>query len=730
MKDRALRMASTSMVLALLGGFLIMLSAPLGAYVGPGAGFAFLSSFLVIIAAFFMAVFSLLSWPFRVLYRSIAGRKAFARSRVDRLVILGLDGLEPTLAEKFMAEGKLPNFSRLKNEGHFSPLATTTPAISPVAWSSFMTGVEPSKHNIFDFLDRDPRTYLPGLSSARIRNPRKALNIGRYRIPLGKPTVEGMRRSVTFWSILGRHGIFSTVLRVPITFPPEKFKGHLFSGMCTPDLKGSQGTFTLFTDDPGRSGRPEGGTVVRVKRHGDRITAFIPGPENGLLREPVELLLPLTVDVDEARGGAWIGVPGERFFLGRNMISGWTGLTFKPGLGMKVQAICRFCIRSTSPVFEMYMTPLNMDPARPALPISYPFVYSVYLAKLLGSFTTLGEANDTWALNEGAIDDRAFLDLTYGNHEAWEAMFLNALDKTRKGLTAIVFETTDSIQHMFLRYLDPTHPANSTPPGPEQVRIIEDLYVRMDGLVGRVLGRLGKRDVLFIMSDHGFKLFRRGVNLNSWLYENGYLALKEGAGSSEEWFKDVDWDRTRAYALGLGGMYLNLRGREARGIVAPGEEADRLKSELIARLEGLVDPEKGATAISRIYDSARVYAGPYRDNGPDLIIGYNTGYRASWDGVKGLVDHTVFSDNRRAWSGDHCIDPAQVPGVFFSSAGFKTPGRKLSIMDIAPTALELFGVEPPRHMDGRSFADELPLGPGKADKKPGRGDGKGTEHVR
>lgn len=702
---------------------LLFAASPLSAYVGPGAGFAFLSSFLVMFLAFFMAVFSFLSWPFRVLRRALRGRKAYGRSRVDRLIILGLDGLEPTLVEKFMAEGKLPNFSRMKKEGYYSPLATTTPAISPVAWSSFMTGCEPSKHNIFDFLDRDPRTYLPGLSSARIREPKKVLPIGKYNIPLSKPVVEGMRRSVPFWNILGRHGIFSTVLRVPITFPPEKFNGHLFSGMCTPDLKGSQGTFTFYTEDKARAGEHEGGVMVAVERSGELISTVIHGPENTLLRRPVELTVPLTIDIDREKKGAWIGLPGQRFFLPEKKFSAWTNVVFKPGLGMKVHSICRFYIRSMAPFFEMYMTPLNMDPGKPALPISHPFIYSVYLSKLLGKFITLGEANDTWALNEGALDDKAFLELTYLNHADWEAMFKNALKKTPRGLTAIVFETTDSIQHMFLRYLDKTHPSNRTVPGPDKVRIIEDLYVKMDGLVGDCLSGLGEKDVLFIMSDHGFKLFSRGVNLNSWLYRNGYLALREGASESGEWFHEVDWDRTRAYALGLGGLYINLRGREARGIVEPGAEEAKVKAELITRLGGLIDPDKGKVSINRIYDCSKIYAGPYRENGPDLVVGYNLGYRASWDGVKGRVDDIVFSDNDRAWSGDHCIDPAVVPGVFFSSAWIEQC-RSLSIMDIAPTSLELFGIEPPAHMDGKSFAKSIPAMGGLVRGRTGQKDEK------
>jgi predicted AlkP superfamily phosphohydrolase/phosphomutase len=690
--------------LSFAAALLLGLAAPAAGYIGPGAGFAFLSSFLVLFLTFILAVFSFLSWPFRFVWKVVRGQRAYRKSPVERVIILGLDGLEPTLAEKFMAEGKLPSLARLKKDGTYARLRTTTPAISPVAWSSFMTGAEPSKHNIFDFLSRDPRTYLPDLSSARIGRPKRTLALGRYLVPLGKPEIRGLRKSVPFWKILGDKGIASTTLRVPITFPPEKFKGHLLSGMCAPDLKGSQGTFAFFTEDAEKVRKHEGGVAVLVRREGQVIRTALDGPENSLLKKPEEIRLPLTIRIDPEAGGAWIALAGHRrFFLKEKTFSPWTPVTFKPGLGMRVRGICRFRIASLAPKFEMYVTPLNIDPEKPALPISQPFIYAIYLAKLLGRFITLGEANDTWALNEGALDEASFLELTYANHAEWEAMLENALAKTPRGVVTIVFETTDSIQHMFFRYLDKAHPALRAAPGKMSAAVIEELYKKMDGLVGRVAAQLGEKGVLFVMSDHGFKSFRRGVNLNSWLLGNGYLSLTPGQTASGEWFKDVDWPRTKAYALGLGGLYLNLKGREAQGVVPPGDEARALKAELGRKLAALKDGPNGPFAITRVYDRDAVYAGPYKDNAPDLIIGYNEGYRASWDGVTGIVNDIVIEDNGKAWSGDHCIDPALVPGVLFSSLKLKRTDP--SIMDVAPTVLEMFGIAPPAHMDGRSLVE-------------------------
>ena len=528
-------------LITLLFLYFLALASPLDAYVGPGAGFAFLSSFLVLFITFILAVFSFLSWPFRLLIKLMRGQKAYKKSRVDQLVIVGLDGMEPTLVEKFMAEGNLPNLSRLKKEGTYAHLKTTTPAISPVAWSSFMTGSHPCKHNIFDFLSRNTKNYLPELSSAWIGNPKKFLPLGKYKIPLSKPIIKGMRKSIPFWKFLGDAGIFSTIIRIPVTFPPEKFKGHLISGMCAPDLKGSQGTFTFYTSEKEKTKIDEGGVIIPLTISDNKIETYIPGPENSLLKKEEELKLPLKITLDSTNKTANLNISGKKFTLKEKTLSDWVKITFRPGLGIKVRAICRFFISEISPNFMMYISPLNIDPEKPALPISHPFIYSVYIAKLLGSYTTLGEADDTWALNEGILDEDTFIKLAYDNHKESEDMLFNAIDKTKKGVVACWFQVTDSMQHMFFRYLDKKHPALKFGQNIKSAKTIEELYLNMDKLVGKVRDKLSKNSCLVIMSDHGFKQFRRGVNLNSWFYCNGYLNLKDGKSESGEWLKDVDW---------------------------------------------------------------------------------------------------------------------------------------------------------------------------------------------
>jgi predicted AlkP superfamily phosphohydrolase/phosphomutase len=679
------------------------------AYVGPGAGFAFLGSFFTLLLALGAGVLSLLTWPLRFVLRSLRRRRALARATVRRLVVVGFDGLDPALAERWMAEGHLPNLSRLAKSGSFSRLRTTYPAISPVAWSTFMTGVDPARHNIFDFLNRDLRTYRPALSSSDVRPPSRVLRIGRFALPLSRPTVRGMRRSVAFWTILGRHRIPCQILRVPLTFPPEKFSGALLAAMCIPDLRGTQGSFTYFTTDPKELAPPEssaesqGGCreLVRIDDDG-LVRASLAGPDHPVDPARGPLRIPFELHVDRAKKEARLAIGGRSYALKEREYSPWVRLTFRAGLGKRAHGIARFYITRIEPELGVYVTPIQIDPARPALPISHPWYFSTYLAKLLGEFATLGLAEDTWALSEQVIDEEAFLKQTLDHHEERERMLFNALDTSREGVVAVVFDGTDRLQHMFFRTLDPEHPANRGRPIGKYADTIRDMYARCDALVGRVLERLHRDDALLVLSDHGFQSFRRGVNLNSWLRAQGLLTLVEGRDESGDWFEGVDWSRTQAYAFGLGGIYVNQRGREAQGVVEPGEETEALKRRIVAGLSGLRDEARAAVAIVEVFDNCALHpSGPYRDAGPDLIVGYDRGYRASWEGAVGRTAPELFCDNTRAWSGDHCIDPRLVPGVLFSSR--RMVGSDPAIGDLAPTILTLFGVTPPEHMTGRAL---------------------------
>lgn len=681
------------------------------AYIGPGAGFALVGSFLAIFFAFLTAIVSLLIWPFRFVIRYVRRRKARERSDVKRVIVLGFDGLDPHLADQWIAEGRLPNLAKLAQQGSFSRLQTTYPSISPVAWSSFMTGVDPSRHNIFDFLSRDLRTYKPQLSSSQVGGATRTVRIGEWVIPIGKPTVMNLRKSRAFWTILGEHGVSSNVLRVPLTFPPEKFAGLLLSAMCVPDLRGTQGSFTYYTTDPAEAGgtaeAPEttGGERRLVTIRDNIIEAQLPGPANSMRSDEPQIQLPFSMKLEG--DSAVLQIAGQRFRLKEKEYSPWVRLSFKVAPGIKAHGIARFYITRLGPNFGLYVTPINIDPGQPALPISWPTVYSVYLSKLIGEFATLGLAEDTWALNERVIDEEAFLKQTLDHHEEREKMFLNALRKSSEGVIACVFDGTDRLQHMFFRYLDESHPANRGKDTVKYKHAIREMYERADELVGRVMAQLGPKEALLVMSDHGFQTFRRGVNLNTWLMQQGLLFLKDDAKVSGDWFENVDWSRTQAYAFGLAGLYVNQKGREAQGIVAPGEETEALKRRIAGDLAGLRDEEAGDVAINEAFDSTKIHSsGPYRNNGPDLIVGYNRGYRASWEGAVGRVTETVMTDNTKSWSGDHCVDPRLVPGVLFSN--WRVTQGQPAISDLAPTILRLFGVDVPDHMTGKPLDLERP----------------------
>jgi predicted AlkP superfamily phosphohydrolase/phosphomutase len=622
-------------------------------YIGPGAGFAFLGSFLTLLLGVLASVGSLLLWPFRMASLAVRSKR---RAGVKKLIFLGLDGLDPGLTEKYMAEGKLPNFARLRDEGSYHRLRTTFPALSPVAWSTFATGVNPGKHNIFDFLNRDLRTYAPELSSSKVR----------------PGSVEMRRKSEPFWKILGRNAVSSTILRVPITFPPDDFDGRMLSAMATPDLRGTQGTFSLFTN----------GAIAGENRY---ALQAVPQGWQGSLRGPEDARVIFRI------ASGFLEIQGSRYALKPGEYTPWIRLKFEGARG-----IARFLMMQSEPELTVYVTPVQIDPENPALPISHPRYYAIYLAKLLGTFATLGMAEDTWALNDGAIDEDAFLKQAEFIQREREAMYFSALDKTKRGVVACVFDTTDRVQHMFYRYLDP---ASGAAMDERYSGVIERLYRDMDRLLGETLKYVDKDCALFVLSDHGFCAFRRGVNLNAWLRREGYLALMDGRDESGEYFDGIDWSRTRAYTFGLGGVYLNLRGREAQGIVGQ-EDADRLKRELIEKLAALPDDETGTVAIVEAYEAASIYKGPYLGGAPDLIVGYAAGYRASWDAAVGKVTAHVFEDNDKAWSGDHCVDPHLVPGVLFSNR--KMIAEDPGIEDMAPTALRLFGIEPPAWMEGKA----------------------------
>ncbi|MEM7409525.1 MAG: alkaline phosphatase family protein [Myxococcota bacterium] len=685
------------------------------AYIGPGAGFAFVGSLLVLIATFAIALSIILTWPLRLLYRLITVGNPYKDAQSTRVVILGLDGMDPGLTTKFIRDGRMPNFEKLANHGVFRPLDTSVPSMSPVAWSTFATGVDASQHNIYDFLTRDPCNYAPMLSSTDIVNAKRVVNIGRYMVPLGKARMKLLQKSQHFWKLLGEKNIFSIIQRVPITFPPVPFKnGMLLSGMCVPDLRGTQGTFSFFsTETQDGEAKFVGGeqTVLRrspSKDGGSTIRSRIVGPDHTMLRSGGRMTLPFTLEIASGAESAEMTIESveEPVTLKVGEYSDWVELAFSAGLGIKVRGIVKLYLISTTPEVHLYMTPIHIDPENPAMPIAHPEVYAIYLAKKQGKFATLGLAEDTWALNNRVVDEKVFFEQAMSFYEEREAMFLDAISQTKKGLVTTVFDTTDRVQHMFYRYLDPTHPANAGKDTEEWKDAIGQVYEKTDQLLGKVWDLVDDPDTtLMVISDHGFTNFRRCVNVNTWLRENGYLFLKdENASTSGEYFDGIDWSRTRAFALGLTGIFINRKGRERSGIVEEGSEYRKLVQEIAEKLGQLVDPETGEECVRRVAVSQQFFRGPYRFDAPDLLVGWEGGYRHSWECATGQVTETVFSDNDRSWSGDHCVDPSIVPGIFLSNRPIAAEEPRL--IDVPASVLRLFGQEIPGYMQGKMIFPE------------------------
>jgi len=665
---------------------ILFITAPAMAYVGPGAGFGIVTSFLVFLNAIFVSLLSALIWPVTIIIRSLKKRRRQYTGTARRVVILGLDGFSPVIAERMMADGELPNLKKLSDEGSFSRLGTTCPGISPVAWSSFQTGVNPGKHGIFDFLAPDRERYLAKLSSVTSGEAPSRVGLGLINRTVMKPFVKLLRKSKPFWKLLKRYGIRSTVLRVPITYPPESLDGHLLSGMCVPDLRGTQGSYTIFTEEESEE-TFTGGIQRRLEKLDEnRWKLEMPGPE-----KPDGEYVTARLELDISGKTALLRTDNGHVELKTGVLSDWLEMLFSHGRS-KVRGISKFCLTEDMagrPV--LYSTAINVDPFSPSVPISHPVHYSKYLSGLYGHFATLGLAEDTWALSNGAVSEEVFLEQAWSIYNERRKMFSDALKHTRDGLVVCVFDTSDRIQHMF--WGDGS--LKGTP--------IHDMYKEMDSLIGKTVSELGRKDMLIVMSDHGFTSFHTCIDFNRWLLDNDYLVLDNGVETVDTSFKGVDWSRTRAWSMGLAGIMLNISGREGKGIVESGTEAAELLEEISAKLLKLENGE-GERVINAVYPSESVYNGPYTSRGPDLVIGTKDGYRSGWGCVTGGIGKEIIYPNERHWNGDHCHDHKLVPGTLASNVKLNT--EDATIIDIAPTVLRAFGVMAPAYMEGKSLIRE------------------------
>lgn len=607
-------------------------------------------------------------------------------------IVLGIDGMDPTLLMRFIREGLMPNARQLIARGKFAPLRTSDPPQSPVAWANVTAGTDPGGHGIYDFIARDPDTLKPFLSTARMEGHSRKIKIGGWEIPLISQAMSNRRRGPVFWNDLEAQGVPCTVIRMPANFPPTKSNARTLAGLGTPDIHGSYGIFTYYTDKPDETTRDlHGGHLERVFIKDHTVRTILPGPLNSLKTGQPAVDLPLVIHLDPINPAVLIRIDGQEIVLREREWSPWVKVAF-PLMGsmVKVHGICRFYLKKTRRDFELYTTPVNIDPEQPTLPLSTPSAYARDLAGVIGPFYTQGMAEDTSALSANVFDDTLYRQQACAVLEESRRIYRHELNRFKDGFLFMYFSSLDLNSHVFWRTLDTGHPLYTPELAAHQGDFIPWLYRQMDNVIGEALERVDDNTTLMVMSDHGFGSFRRQFNLNSWLMDNGYAALASGSVRGEEaYFAEVDWTKTRAYGLGINSLYFNQRGREPEGQVNPGDDADALARELIQRLTALRDPATGDKVISRVCRPREIYHGPYLADAPDLLVCYAPNYRASWDTVLGKYPREIILDNREPWSGDHTMDSFYMSGVFLCNRSFAadTP----ALYDVAPTLLGLFG---------------------------------------
>jgi predicted AlkP superfamily phosphohydrolase/phosphomutase len=612
-----------------------------------------------------------------LLWAGCTGSRGSVYSAGTQLIVLGIDGMDPAFLERHWRE--LPEADALRRAGGFQRLATTNPPQSPVAWSTFITGLNPGGHGIFDFVHRDPGTMLPVSSMSSSREGGRRLTIGSYVLPLSGGRVVSHRRGTPFWELLADRGVPVTILRMPTEYPPAESAAQILSGMGTPDLRGTFGTFTFFTDDPRWAGRKTSGGEIRTITLKDHHAVLrLPGPANSLRTDKAATSVEIQFHVDPKEEIARFDVGDHHLVLGKGEWSNWIPVQFSLlGPFAQVNGIFRIYVKQLHPHVGIYVSPVNIDPSSPAMPISSPASYSEELADQIGEFYTLGMPYDTAAFRHGLFTRAEYREHSRQVSEQAIRLFKSTLNGFREGLLFFHFFGIDQDSHMLW--------------GDYEKELLET-YQRVDQILGFVR-RKAPGATLLVMSDHGFASFDRAVHLNRWLVGQDLLAV-DGRGG-------IDWSRTKAYAIGLNAVYINQLFREQNGIVAAGEESTALVERIRSGLLKFRDPKTGASVVDSVTVTGQAFGADAAQDGPDLLVGYANGYRASWQTALGEVPDSLVEANQDEWRGDHCIDPRHVPGVLLSSRKMNLEDPRLE--DVTATILGEFGAPLPDGIQGRSL---------------------------
>lgn len=633
----------------------------------------FLPSRRLFIGSAIAAVIAAIGLYIASLKKQIKKGIALMQSTSEKLIVLGMDGLDHSIVTALMEKGALPNFKKLAEKGSFMPLEPAMPPQSPVAWSSMATGQNPGEHGIFDFITRRLPGTVPALSILK-----------RRKIPVPGKEYEPVIGAPAFWDRLTQADIANTVIRWPLTFPPSQIKGSMLGGLGVPEINGLLNQYYYYTEAEPAEGIT--GRVIRVQREKDVIRTHVAGPLKKGAFKTSQLTRDISVRLQEA--GALLELDGAAYSLKAGHWSEWLRTRFKVGLMKEASVIFKVYLESIDPVFTLYMTALQLDPVEPAFTYSFPEAYSGELAAAIGTYATLGMPEDTKALDDGVFSDEVFLQQADQIHAERLKMFWHEFRRFKKGMLAFVFDTSDRVQHMFWRHneMDANFHVVSLSAA------IEREYRKMDQLLGEVLGKIEPDTRLVACSDHGFTSFNTTVDLNRWLVENGFMVLK-GLPDRENWgalYQQVDWSRTRLYAAGFTSVYINQKGREKQGLVTA-DQIEALSAEFIKKLSSLRDDQKNPV-VEQVYRGSDLYSGKHMDAAPDFVVGFRPGFRMSWQTAIGGVFEKVLAPNDKKWSGDHLVDARFVPGIFLSN--FKIDRTRLHGQDIGRIILKNFNLEP------------------------------------
>ena len=593
-----------------------------------------------------------------------------------KTLILGFDSFDPAVFEEMAGKNQLPNFEKFIQQGGYSRLEVCSPPQTEVSWTSIATGADPGGHGIFDFVHRDPATYIPYVSIL----PMRKSALGEQFVP--------PYTAKTFFEEAANLGYPATALWWPAMFPARPdVPVDTLPGLGTPDIRGQLGVGTLFSTED--EGKKKTGVVKLASAGKDRFTASLPGPQTQSRSGPQTLSLPVVLDVIDKQT-ARLHVDKQQVDLRLGEWSDIVELRFKAGMLLNIHAITRFIATSLSGVVRVYALPLQIHPLHSTWHYASSGAFSKKLWKDVGPYLTLGWPQDTTGLEEDCISDDQFLDLCQMIFERRIQILYYLMNDFREGVLASIFDDLDRIQHMFFH---------------NRVDVVQNWYKRLDLFVGEVNNKVeawnGKYRYL-IMSDHGFSDFRNKVHLNRWLLENDLLSMNNGGDD----LGAVDWNKTKAYAVGLNSIYLNVSGREGQGVV----QADELEGLLTSIKEKLLEwkDTSGDPVIQRIRPKHEIYSGPYTRFGPDLIVGYAPGYRASADTGLGKIPPVSMEPNMDHWGADHCMDSDVVPGVIFANRDLRDFGT-ISFRDIPLLAigkhLDQSNMKPPSQVVGEGQKD-------------------------